>query len=578
MKRLLGLSLLLSTSTFAATDGPVALKAADQGVGRLIRDASFTDLDGKAGRLSDFARYDALVVALNQPGCPISKKYSATLNSLERAYRSRNVAFLFVNVDKTATVDELREWAKDRGYEARYAADLDLDLAKALYGKTSTETFVLDRARTLKYRGAVDDQYGLTYSLPQPKTHLLKNALEAVLDGKTVAEPAYSAPGCLVKIPAEPVDTGEPTYHARLSRILQANCQSCHRPGENGPFPLLTYKDAVSHAAMMDLTVSTNRMPPWSANPKYGHWANDRTLNPQDKDALLRWIQGDQLEGDPKDAPLPIAWTNGWKMGPPDAVIQVPAPLQVSATGTMPYQYVHVLNPFPDDKWIEAVEIRVTAPQVVHHVLVLEQEAGQPIGSNPGLDNFFAAYVPGTSVAQFPANTGRLLKKGSRLWFQIHYTPNGTATEDQPKVGIRFAKTKPQYEMLAGAAYDAKFKIPAHDPNYQVVAEKDFPQRARLFSFMPHMHLRGKAFRYELLYPDGKVEILLDVPRYDFNWQILYELKQPIDVPAGTKLRATAWFDNSAQNPANPDPSKPVTFGEQTYEEMMIGYFNWHAL
>lgn len=565
---------LLALSSANRADGPHPLKPADYAVGRLVADLSFTDLDGKAGKLSDYRGYDALVIALNHLTCPIARKYAPTLNAIHKEYAARNVAFLIVNVDQHATVQELRDGIRELGFTARYLPDLHNEISAALFAKSTTEVFVLDKARTLIYRGPFDDQFGIGYSLPAPRKHLLKDALNAHLGGKQIPCPAWSAPGCLMDLD---VPSNEPpaTYHNRISRIVQHHCQRCHRTGEIAPFPLMNYQDIQRVAPTIDYMVTKKLMPPWFANPAYGDWANDPTLAASDREVFLKWLKGDMPQGDPADAPLPIAWTPGWKIGEPDAVIELPAPIQIPETGVMPYQYVTVDNPFPEDKWVGALEIRPTAPTVVHHVLVFLKLPGQ---NELGVDNYFAAMVPGNAATELPKGVGKKLPKDAKLIFQLHYTPVGVATQDRTKLGLKFLPTPPAHEMVATAVYTKKFLIPAGHPNYEVSAEHVFKERARLFSFMPHMHLRGKAFRYELIRPDGTSEVLLDVPQYNFNWQLSYERREPLDVEVGTRIKATGWFDNSDQNPSNPDPTVDVGFGEQTTDEMMIGYFTWHKL
>lgn len=567
---------LVADAAIDRPDGPHPLTPERHKIGQLIADVSFVDLEGRSGRLSDY-RGKILVVALNKVNCPLSRKWARTMNRFIQEYMPYGVQFLVVNANKHATLKELRTGVNELGISARYAVDFENKLARALGALTTTEVFILDRARTLRFRGPWDDQFGLTYSLPAPRRHFVREAMAQVLTGKPVPHPAWSSPGCALGLKPNPETAEQVTFHNRISRIMQKHCQSCHRPGEGGPFPLIEYRDMLSHSAMIELMVSQDLMPPWFADPKYGVWKNDPTLAPEDKKALLDWLAGGMPEGDTLDAPEPVQWTPGWQMGEPDVVISIPQPIKIPESGVMDYQYVLVKNPFPHDVWIEATEIRPSAPSVVHHVLVMAHTPGDP-ARDGGLDGFFAAMVPGNAHAIYPKGVGRLFPKGKDFLFQLHYTPNGMATEDQTKLGIRFAKETPKHDLQSAGAWDVKFVIPAGHPNYEVKAEYEFRTKGRIFSFMPHAHLRGKAFRFEAIYPDGRSETLLHVPKYNFNWQLLYELRDPLEVPAGTKLKVTAWYDNSENNPANPDPTVDVKYGEQTTDEMMIGYFNWHTL
>jgi hypothetical protein len=325
-------------------------------------------------------------------------------------------------------------------------------------------------------------------------------------------------------------------------------------------------------------------MPPWFADPKVGHWANDRTLSSADRDDLLAWIAAGAPEGDPQDAPVERKFASGWKIGEPDAVFEVPRTFEIPATGAMEYQRVVVQTKLPQDRWVTAVEIRPSSPAVVHHVLVFlvfppdhPRHGEQPRYRN-GLDGYFAGLVPGQGHVIYPRGVAKFLPRDAMLMFQIHYTPNGTATEDRPKIGVKFSDGPPEHEILTRGVFNTKFQIPPGESNHEVAASHRFAFPVRLLSFNPHSHVRGKAYRYEVEYPDGRAETVLEVPRYDFNWQLEYYLREPLDLPAGARLKVTAWYDNSDKNPANPDPSATVHFGDQTWDEMMIGYFSGYRL
>ena len=592
----LSLALLLplgSRSAFAEAaseesvrEGPVAVNPAEHRVGELIDDVTFTDLDGKPGKLSDFRDAKATVICMTGTGCPVARKYGPVIASLQTAYQDKGVAFLLVNPNAHEKPDEIRAAAKHWGFTGRIVYDPEAVIGKALAVTSSTEVFVLDAARTLQYRGAVDDQFGLGYALPKPRNNYLSDAIDAVLAARRPYVPATTAPGCALDLkPAPAAAARQLTYHNRVSRIIENHCAECHRPGEAGPFTLTSYADVKGHAAMIKKVVRKGIMPPWFADPKTKHpWGNDRSLSERDRGDLIAWIESGTPEGDPNDAPVARDWTEGWRIGKPDAVFEVPYAFDIPATGTMGYQRVAVPTNLSEDKWVSAVEVRPTSPGVVHHVLVfLAYPPEHPSGKRPpryddGLTGYFAGLVPGQGASVCPPGTARFFPKHAILIFQIHYTPNGKATKDRPKIGLVFSKKPPKHEYLTDSAFNHRFRIPPGAPNYEVTATHDFRKPVRLLGFMPHTHVRGKAFRYELFYPDGRSEVVLDVPRYDFNWQLEYQLRNPIDVPAGAKLKATAWYDNSPGNPANPDPTKTVKFGDQTWEEMMIGYFAGHVL
>ncbi len=549
-------------------------------IGELVEDVSFSDADGKPGRLSDW-RGKTLVVAMTTAVCPISKRYAPRIVQLTAEFGKRGVEFLLVDPSENPA-ESVRNVAKQRGFTARIVPDGDNALSRALGAQTTGDVFIVDGARTLVWRGPIDDQYGLGYQREKPKREYLRNALEDVIAGRLPADAATWAPGCVLGLkPATTVaPPAAPTWNARVARIVQRNCQECHRPGENGPFPLLTLADVKQNADMAKLMVARGAMPPWFADPSNGPFSNDRSLSPRDKADLLAFLDAGCPEGDPKEAPLPVAWETGWRIGKPDLVLEASRTIPVAAEGTMNYQHVAAFPKLDEDKWIAAMEVRPTAPEVVHHVLVfIRYPRSDPrftqFDSGEGLRGFFAAMVPGQGVIEFPEGTAKQLPKGATLVFQIHYQPNGTATTDQPRIAFRWASKPPEREVRTFGVFDTRFKIPPGAENHRVSATREMEEDGRVLAFVPHTHLRGKAFRFELIRADGKKETLLDVPHYDFNWQLAYRLREPIDVKKGEKIVATAWYDNSAKNPANPDPTKTVRFGEQTTDEMMIGYFDF---
>ncbi len=549
-------------------------------IGRLIPDLEFTDTEGKAGKLSDYKDKQALVILVTNKGCPICKKYAPVINEIVQAYSGKNVAFLLLNPMENESVDECKDAIGRYGFTARYVPDPKGVIAKALKVNSTGDCFVLDAARTLRYRGAVSDQFGLGYNLDEPRFNYLTDAIEAVLAGREVAVPATWAPGCLLELEAVAA-SGEITWHNRVSRIVQDNCQECHRAGENGPFELMTYADVKANRTMIKRQVKNKLMPPWFANPEHGEFSNDRSLSDEDREALIGWIDNGCPEGDAKDAPLPRKFTEGWKIGEPESVLQIAEPITVPAKGKVEYQYVKVKTSFDEDKWVQAMEIRPSAPQVVHHVLIfLKYPRNHPRASEQpddrgGLAGYFMGMVPGQGEIVFPEGMGKFLPKGAEMTFQIHYTPNGEEVQDQPRLGLIFCKEKPKKEVTTTGVSNVFFEIPAGADNHEVKAIHIAQQDMRVLSLMPHMHVRGKAYKYVAKLPSGEEITLLDIPRYDFNWQLVYVLREPIDLPKGSKIYATGWYDNSDKNPANPDPTKKVGFGEQTWQEMQIGYVNW---
>ncbi len=563
------------------------------GIGRLVPDLRIQPTAGKSFRLSTLNSAKATVIAFVSTSCPVSKRFAPTLAQLERDYAMRGVKFVFIDPLVSDTATDIAAAVRVHGFKSPFMRDVDREVRNALGARSTTEVFVLDAARTLVYRGAVDDQYGLAYSLDAPRQRLLADALDAVLAGKAPRVQATSAPGCALETTTKNIASSAVDYHSRISRIVQQNCLECHHAGGVAPFSLETYDDVASHAGMIRKVVDKGVMPPWFAAPatvgQASPWANDRTLPAEDKRDLLAWVEGGKKPGHSADAPLPRVFSKDWQIGTPDAVVQIPKPIVVKATGKMPYQNVFVETSFAEDRWVRAMEVRPTAREVVHHVLVfvipkptnevagVTKAATKRRGRQDEGGNFFAVYVPGNSVIDYPPDFAKLLPAGATLHFQIHYTPNGTVAGDQTRLGLVFSPKPPRHEVRVAGIANPFLRIPPGDANHQVDAVLPVMFDAKLLSFMPHMHVRGKAFRYELGQLDGSKKLLLDVPRYDFNWQLQYKLAEPVEAPFGSKLLATGWYDNSANNPANPDPLREVKWGPQTEDEMMLGYLEYYV-
>ena len=568
--------------------GPKRLIPEDNGVGRMIPDLTLRDLDDKQFRLSDFADKPAIVLAITNTSCPLSKKYLPSLAAIEKQFSDQKVQFVFVNSTASDKLPAIRSAVAANALSGPYVRDPDGAIARAIGATHTTDVIVLDSRRTVIYRGAVDDQYGFEYSLETPRNEYLKRALGALLERRPLLVAATEAPGCPLDLTDAPAASIEMTFHNRISRILQARCLECHREGGPAPFALDTYANVSAQSGAIRQAVERGVMPPWfAARPEKGmpsHFANDRSLSDQEKTDLLAWLSHGKPEGDAKDAPLPREFASGWRIGAPEHIVQLPKPMPVKATGIMAYQNVIVDAGIDSDRWVRGMEIRPTAPQVVHHVLVflLPPADRSSAGSdrNAGDDEsggFFIAYAPGNDALIFSEGYGKKLPAGSRLKFQIHYTPNGTATEDQTRVGFVFSDREPTHIVSVAGIANPRLSIPPGADNHEVNATQTLNADTTIMAFFPHMHLRGKAFRYEAQYPDGRTETLLDVPRYDFNWQLSYRLAQPLELPKGTTLQLTGWYDNSKNNPANPDPTRTVKWGQQTFDEMMLGYVEYYT-
>lgn len=403
-----------------------------------------------------------------------------------------------------------------------------------------------------------------------------------------IGSPAWSAP-----------KTEDVTFHRDVLPVLQKHCQTCHRPGEAAPMSLLTYAETRPWAQAIREAVLLRKMPPWTAEPGVGRkFHNERRLEQGEIEILKAWAGKGAPEGDPADAPKPLEFVDGWIMGEPDKIWQLPEAYEVPASGTIEYTYYIIPNAFPEDTWVEVSEIRPEARSVVHHIIAYARPPGSTWLDGYEPHEFFvpvdrkkreqrppnvtasqwrqwvAGYAPGLRPEEQKPGLAKLIPAGSDLIFELHYTADGNAVRDRSSVGIRVAKQPPERRLIWGAAVNTKFKIPPAAANHRVDASVEFTEEATLLSLTPHMHLRGKGFEYRAIYPTGESEVLLRVPKYDFNWQITYELEDPIPLPRGTRIECTAYFDNSPNNPYNPDPKVEVGWGDQSWEEMMIGFFS----
>lgn len=568
----------------AFKEAPQFLKGTEHGVGRMVEDVALKTLDGKEIKLSAAAGKNGLVIALFSSSCPISGKLAPELVRLEQDLKDQGVALLLVNAPPGQKADEITPFIKSHAFTSKAALDADAKLAAALAATTTTEVFLLDAARTLVYRGALNDQYGLGYAKDQPKHHYLRDAAAAMLNGEPADIAATSAPGCALDLPAQKSAAAtNVTYHRDIARIMQANCVECHHSGGVGPFALDSPDAVIEHAGMIRKQVERGAMPPWFAAPLAGlahsPWSNDRSLSERDRADLLAWLASDRPNGDVAEAPKPRQFPSEWSIGTPDAIVAAAQPVSVKSEGTMPYQHVTVATDFPEDRWVRGYEILPTAREVVHHVIVSVYEKGRKVrgGGDEGSEGYWAAYVPGNTKQLYPEGFARKLPAGATVSFQIHYTPNGKATQDTMRMGLIFAKELPKYVVHTSALPNARLSIPAGAANHVETAQRKLPTDVNVLAWMAHMHVRGKAFKFEITLPDGKTETLLDIPHYDFNWQLRYDYAMPHFIPRGSTLKITAVFDNSTGNPANPDPTKNVRWGQQTYDEMMIGYMEHYT-
>ncbi len=569
-------SSLKPSASFAQSAG--VLPGSSLNVGEFVPNVSFVDLAGQSHSLAS-APAKATVIAITSTSCPLSKKYLPTLTQLCKQYADKEVRFLLVNPVAADDPETMKSIQTQLGDSAIYVFDRDRKLSEAIAARTTTDVVVLDARRTVIYHGAIDDQYGIGTAKAQPKQHWLRDAIEAVLATQTPEVQATAAPGCTLPSTKPTSGATNVTYHAQVSRLLNQRCVQCHRDGGVAPFALETYDQVNSHAPMIRDVVSIGTMPPWfaasSGDGSPSPWRNDCSLSTAQKDTLISWIDAGMPKGDEADAPAKQTFASGWLIGEPDAIYQFPKPVSIQATGVMPYKNIVVTTDQPEERWVQAIEIQPGDRSVVHHVIVTVVTGDGHREIDEARDGYWGAYVPGMSTMVYPSGTAKRLPAGAKLVFQMHYTPNGTATTDQTRIGLKFASEPPQYEVKTSGIVNPRIKIPPHAAHHQETASLRVPFDAQVISLLAHAHLRGKACRFERTGLDGKTEVILDIPQYDFNWQLRYEYANPLSLKQGETLRYIAWYDNSDKNPANPDPNVTVHWGQQTTDEMHLGYVEY---
>lgn len=542
-------------------------------VGTQVAAFELPDYLGTAHKLAEWQDSQLLVVAFVGVECPVARQYGERLAQLAAKYQPQGVAFVAIDANQQDSLAEIAHYAKENKIEFPVLKDAGNVVADQFGAQRTPEVFLLDKTRKVRYWGRIDDQHGVGYSRPRANQQDLAKALDELLAGKEVSQSAQPPSGCFIGRVAKKLPTGDVTYTKHVAAILHQHCVRCHRPGEVAPFALDNYADVAAWSASLREVIEEGRMPPWHANPAHGKFFNDARLPAAEKKVVLDWINNGCPEGQAADLPKQAAFVEGWQIPRPDLTYKMPQAFNVPARGTVEYQYFTIDPGWQEDKWIKAAEARPGNRAVTHHLILFFHPPGkeefEPVEP---LFNSIVGFAPGLPPAIYPDGVYRRIPAGSKLIIQAHYTPNGTAQSDQSEFGLVFAQPhEVKREMTVGAAFNFQFLIPPGAKSHPLNALFKLEQDSLLYALTPHMHLRGKSFRFTAHYPDGRDEILLDVPRYDFNWQNSYGLVQPLPLPAGTEIRCAATFDNSAENLANPNPSAPVLWGDQTWQEMMVG-------
>jgi peroxiredoxin len=569
--RFTALSFFFEATALLSESSPVA--AADDVIERRILDFVLPDTSGHQVAFSDFRDARVRVIVFLGTECPVGNAYVPDIVEFQRRYRDQSVKVIGVNAMLSDTEETIQKHIFDYKIDFPILVDRQQTVAD-LFGVVRIPTaYVLDRRGTIRYAGRFDDRVGIGFQRETAMRSDLEEAVKEVLAGiKEVSVAQTKVEGCKITRQSRLPKDHSMTYAKDSAEILHKRCAGCHHAGTAAPFSLLTYQDARERAQMIREVVADRRMPPWDADARFGKFENDLRLSQNEIDTLLAWVdEGGEL-GDAKDVPEPPKFAEGWQIGPPDLVFQMQEEFNVPAQGAVRYQYFVVPTNLDHDVWVQAAEPRPGNRRVVHHIIVYMRKVGST--QKKGLPAI-GGFAVGEEPVVMPVGTGIKIPKGYELIFEVHYTPNGKETSDRSEMGVILCKQPPERAVQSGLAANVIFRIPPGDPYYEVQSSTMIHKETELLSLMPHMHVRGRDFKFTARFPDGKTEVLLNVPNYEFQWQHRYRFAEPKRIPAGTWIDCVAHFDNSRENPGNPDPTKTVTWGDQTWEEMMIGFFTY---
>ena len=547
-------------------------------VGFEIDDFTLRDSRGTVHRLTDWNDRPLIAVVFLGVECPLAKLYVLRLNELARELEPRGLQIIGIDSNQQDSLTEIAEFVRLHEISFPLLKDPGNVVADRFGATRTPEVFLLDQQRTVRYQGRIDDQLAVAVRRDAPKRRDLARAVKELLAGKQVSLPVTEAPGCLIGRLRLPKGKGTVTYSKDIAPIVQEHCQTCHRTGQIAPFPLTNYAETVGWAEMIREVVADGRMPPWHADPRYGHFANDSRLSEEEHQKIFIWVRDGAPEGNPTDLPPERKFADDWNMGRPDQVFTVDKPFDVPAQGIIEYQMFEIDPGFTEDRWISVAEIRPSNRAVMHHATVFLKTPGQEVALEGGTQGSYclAATALGTPPLRLPPGMAKRIPAGCKFLFVVHYVAIGSPQQDQIGMGLTYADPREVHqEVSTKLMYDLDLRIPPHEADHRVDQSWRIDRDILLLAMFPHMHLRGRSFQYDVRYSDGTNEVLLSVPRYDFNWQNRYELAEPKRLPAGTVITCTAHYDNSAANPANPDPSATVLAGQQTTDEMFNGYFDF---
>ncbi|MFO1064197.1 MAG: redoxin family protein [Pirellulales bacterium] len=581
---LIGLCVHSGAAAFAAEENAEDVaRMAKPAIGSQVESLRFTDIRGLERSLDDFGKKKAYVLVFTTTQCPLVRKSIPKLTELIRELNDDRIAFVAVNVGMQDSIRDMAAQAIDLELPCPIVKDADAHAARALGITRTPETVVINEENRIVYRGRIDDQLRLGGTRPAAEHRELKDALAAVLDNQPITVSETPVDGCLISRSSNESSSSAVEYFPTVATIMAKRCVTCHRPDTAAPFSLVTAEDAVANAEMIAETVSNLAMPPWYAHTKHGKFQNDCSLTAEERSQVIGWVRGGCVLGQSTEESRTTArrvaeelaqqdqQTDGWHIGKPDLIVSLPFEQKVPATGFVPYRYALLPHIFTAETWVEAFEIRPRNPAVVHHCNMAYVTAG-----GAGQETFITGYVPGgqpMDLGRFHNGTALRLPAFCGLALQIHLTTTGKPERCMIDIGLRFPK-QPVHKQLQHFILDPhNFRIPPYAAKHRVQSSLEMDQDIDLLGLFTHMHVRGTDMTFTAERPNGDKEVLLQIPNYNFNWQLGYEIEAGTKkLPKKTKIEAVAHFDNSTFNPYNPDPAAVVRYGPQTVDEMFNGY------
>ena len=567
--------------------GAISIQSVEQDEGRkrfepvAIENFKLLDHKGKAHELFYYDDASAIVIMVQGNGCPIVRNALPDFRQLVAEFQNKNIRFFLLNSNLQDNSESIAVEAAEWDIDIPILDDDDQLVGETLGLSRTAEVLVVDpKAREIIYRGPLNDRLSYERQKESARNHYVKDAIEAQLAGETVYQALEPTKGCLINFARAHGQQQSISYVNDIVPILQEKCLACHKPGGIAPWAMTSYEMLKGFAPMIREVVKMKRMPPWHADPAHSNWLEYRGLSIEERRTLVHWIESGAQRGEGEDPLLTIdSRQHEWSYGEPDLIVKAPS-FTVPATGLVEYQYFSVDNPLDKDVWVTAASVKPGDPQAIHHLYAgvgIKGELTADMESNhqASTDGYLTVWSPGSDRGIMPEGTAVLLPKGSTINFEMHYTPYGKKTVDRTQLGLYFTDEKPKKILRYSEVVNHFLSIPAGAREYEVQAYHYFEKDAHIYTMIPHAHYRGKSSRFLLEYPDGRIETLLSVPYYDFNWQIGYTFPEPKPVPAGSRIIHQTTYDNSIHNESNPDPGRIVPWGSQSKDEMLFGPFTF---